>query len=144
MKILGIDHIGIAVNNIEKVMGFYSRALGLTLGGIEEMPDRHLKIGFIDVADRSPSETTRIELIEPTSSESVMANFIAKRGEGVHHFCFQVDDIEEALRHLRKEGFELIDKKPRQGAEGSKIAFIYPKSTGGVLIELKEKRRLRK
>jgi methylmalonyl-CoA/ethylmalonyl-CoA epimerase len=144
MKILGIDHIGIAVNNIDKVMGFYNRALGLNLSGTEEITDGHLKVGFIDIGDKSFSEMTRIELIEPTSSESTIAKFIAKRGEGIHHFSFQVDDIEEALKRLSKEGFELIDEKPRRGAAGSKIAFVHPKSTGGVLIELKEKRRLRK
>jgi methylmalonyl-CoA/ethylmalonyl-CoA epimerase len=144
MKILGIDHIGIAVNNIDKVMGFYNRALGLELSGIEEITDGHLKVGFIDVGDRSASDMTKIELIEPTSSESVVAKFIAKNGEGIHHVCFEVDDIEVALSHLSKEGFELIDNKPRRGAAGSKIAFVHPKSTGGVLIELKEKRRLRK
>lgn len=138
MKILGIDHIGIAVNNIEKVMDFYNRALGLRLGNIEEIPDRQLKIGFIDIGGRSPSEMTKIELVEPTSSESTVAKFIAKRGEGIHHLCFQVDDIEEALKRLSKEGFELIDKLPRRGAADSKIAFIHPKSTGGVLIELKQ------
>jgi methylmalonyl-CoA/ethylmalonyl-CoA epimerase len=144
MKILGIDHIGIAVNNIDKVMGFYNRALGLNLSGTEEITDGHLKVGFIDIGDKSFSEMTRIELIEPTSSESTIAKFIAKRGEGIHHFSFQVDDIEKALKRLSKEGFELIDEKPRRGAAGSKIAFVHPKSTGGVLIELKEKRRLRK
>lgn len=144
MKILGIDHIGIAVNNIDKVMGFYNRALSLTLSDIEEITDGHIKVGFIDVGDQSPSEMTKIELIEPTSSESVVAKFIAQKGEGIHHICFLVDDIEVALRHLSKEGFELIDNKPRRGAAGSKIAFVHPKSTGGVLIELKQKRRLKK
>ena len=138
MKILGIDHIGIAVNDIEKMLGFYIRTLGLRFGGIEEIPDRYLKVGFIDNSESSPSAKTRIELIEPTSPESTVAKFIAKRGEGIHHLCFHVDDIEEAIGQLVKGGFELIDKIPRRGAENSKIAFIHPKSTGGVLIELKQ------
>ena len=125
-------------------MGFYSRALGLELSSIEEITDGHLKVGFINVCDQSPLEMTKIELIEPTSSESVVAKFIAKNGEGIHHICFLVDDINGALEHLSKEGFELVDNEPRRGAAGAEIAFVHPKSTGGVLIELKEKRRLRK
>ena len=132
MKILGIDHIGIAVKNINQSMDFYRRGLGLELGGIEEIPDRDLKAGFIDVG------ATKIELIESTSDNSAIGKYIAKKGEGIHHICLLVDNIAKALEHFKSEGFELIDSQPRGGAEGSKIAFIHPKAAGGVLIELKQ------
>lgn len=138
MKILGLDHIGIAVESIEKAMEFYHKALGLTLDGVEEIADRHLKIGFINTKNDSSADNTRIELIEPTSTGTTISNFIKKRGEGIHHLCFLVDDIEEALERMRAEGFRLIDNRPQIGASGSRIAFLHPKTAGGVLIELKE------
>lgn len=132
MKILSIDHIGIAVKNINQALDFYRRGLGLELGGIEEIPERNLKAGFINVG------ATKIELLESTSDDSAIAKYIAKKGEGIHHICLLVDDIAEALEHFKAEGFELIDSQPRGGAEGSKVAFIHPKAAGGALIELKQ------
>ncbi len=132
MKIIGVDHIGIAVKNINRAMDFYRRGLGLDLGGIEDIPDRNLKVGFINIG------STKIELIESTSDDSAIAKYIAKKGEGIHHICLLVDDIAEALTHFKSEGFELIDSHPRGGAEGSKVAFVHPKAAGGVLIELKQ------
>ena len=132
MKILSIDHIGIAVKNINQSLDFYKRGLGLELDGIEEIPDRNLRVGFINIG------STKIELIESTSDDSTIAKYIAKKGEGIHHICLLVDNLTEALKHFKSEGFELIDNQPRVGAEGSKIAFIHPKAAGGVLIELKQ------
>jgi methylmalonyl-CoA/ethylmalonyl-CoA epimerase len=132
MKIIGVDHIGIAVNNIEKAFEAYRQGFGLELEGIEQIKDRNLRIGFLDMGN------THIELIEPTSIDSTIAKFIESRGEGLHHYCIRVDNINEALTHFNNFGYELIDKVPREGAAGSKIAFIHPKSFGGVLIELKE------
>ena len=132
MKVLGVDHIGITVSNIAKAMNFYNNGLGLKLGEIEEIKDRQLRIGFIDTG------STKIELIEPTSDDSTVAEFISRRGEGIHHICFKVDNLAKALQHMKNKGFDLIDSKPRNGAGGSKIAFVHPKSAAGVLIELKE------
>ncbi|MCD6163272.1 MAG: methylmalonyl-CoA epimerase [candidate division Zixibacteria bacterium] len=132
MKVLNIDHIGIAVKQISDSMEFYSSALGLKLGGTEEVPERHLKVGFIEIG------STRIELIESTSDESAIAKYIEKKGGGLHHICLSVDNIVEALTHMKNKGFKLIDNEPKDGAEGSKVAFVHPKSAGGVLIELKE------
>jgi len=132
MKISGMDHIGIAVSSINKAMDFYNQALGLELSGIENITDRDLKVGFIN------TDNIKIELIEPISEDSTIAKYIAKKGEGIHHICFKVENIIESLAKLKSGGFELIDKAPKDGAEGSKIAFIHPRSAGGVLIELKE------
>jgi len=132
LKVLSVDHIGIAVSDIAKAMNFYSNGLGLKLGEIEEIKDRQLRVGFIDTG------SAKIELIEPTSDDSTVAEFISRRGEGIHHICFKVDNLVKALQHMKNNGFDLIDNKPRDGAGGSKIAFVHPKSAGGVLIELKE------
>lgn len=132
MKVLGVDHIGIAVNSISKAIDFYQRALGLELEGIEDVPTRQLKVGFIDTG------SSRIELIESTSDESTIAKYLSKRGEGIHHICLKVDSLDKALEQLKNEGYELIDNEPQNGAGGSKIAFVHPRSAGGVLIELKE------
>ena len=132
MKVLGIDHIGVAVNSIEKAMDFYRRALNMELGGGEDIPERHLKVGFLETGD------ARIELIEATSEEAATAKYIAQRGEGIHHICIRVDDIEAALEQFKAEGFRLIDETAKPGAEGAKVAFVHPKSSNGVLIELKE------
>jgi methylmalonyl-CoA/ethylmalonyl-CoA epimerase len=132
MKILGVDHIGIAVKNLELAFAAYEKGFGLKLGGVELIPDRKLKIGFIDMGN------THVELIESTSPDTPIAKFIEKNGEGIHHYCLRVDNIEEALAHFKNIGYELIDKEPRVGAAGTKIAFIHPRSFGGVLIELKQ------
>jgi methylmalonyl-CoA/ethylmalonyl-CoA epimerase len=132
MKILGIDHIGIAVKNLESAFAAYEKGFGLKLEGVELIPDRNLKIGFLDMGN------THVELIEPTSADAAIAKFIEKRGEGIHHICVRVDNIEEALAHFKNIGYELIDNEPRSGAAGTKIAFIHPRSFGGVLIELKQ------
>ena len=132
MKVKGIDHIGIAVKKIDQAMDFYRKGLHLELGGREDIPERHLKVGFVETGN------TRLELIESTSDESAIAKYIAKKGEGIHHICLVVDNIDEALDQMKEEGFALIDNEPKPGAQGSRIAFVHPKSSGGVLIELKE------
>jgi methylmalonyl-CoA epimerase len=132
MKIIGIDHIAIAVNNIEVTAEFFNRAFGIGLSGTEKIPDRSLEIGMLDL------NNTKVELVEGKSPETTIAKYIAKKGEGIHHICVQVDNIDEVLGHLKARGFNLIDEKPRSGAEGARIAFVHPGSFGGILIELKE------
>lgn len=128
-----ISHIGIAVKDLDKGIAFYQK-LGLTLEAIEEVPSQMVKVAFFPVGD------TRIELLAPTSEESPIAKFIEKKGEGIQHLAFAVEDLPDALKQSEEEGIRLIDKEPRPGAHGADIAFLHPKSTGGVLIELcKEK-----
>jgi methylmalonyl-CoA/ethylmalonyl-CoA epimerase len=133
MKIKGIDHIGIAVKSIKDSAQFYQKALGLDISDEIEFPSQKLKLAF------TSSLGTKIELLEPTDKESTIGKFLEKKGEGIHHICFMVEDIENALEELKSKGIELIDQKPRLNPHNQKIAFVNPKSTGGVLIELKEK-----
>jgi methylmalonyl-CoA/ethylmalonyl-CoA epimerase len=132
MKPTHIEHIGIAVKSIEAALPFYENVLGLKCYAIEEVKDQKVKTAFMKVGQ------TKIELLEPTDPESTVAKFIEKRGEGFHHLAYAVEGIEEALTELEEKGVQLIDKKPRKGAEGLNIAFLHPKSTGGVLSELCE------
>ena len=133
MKTLKIDHIGVAVKSIEEVAKVYTELLGLEMHGIEEVQDQKVKVAFIPVGE------SEFELLEATDPESSVAKFIEKRGEGIQHIALRVDDIEKALEELKQKGVKLIDEKPRYGAGGAKIAFIHPKSTNGVLIELCER-----
>jgi len=133
VKILGIEHIGIAVNNIEKDALFWKLLLNNSKTVTEEVKEQKVKTEIFDTAHG------KIELLKATSPESQIAKFIKKRGKGIHHICFQVDDIKLAIKELTEAGVELIDKTPRVGVEGYMIAFIHPKSTGGVLVELAEK-----
>ena len=126
-----INHIGIAVKSIESGLAPY-RALGLEPEGEEVVEEQKVKVVFLTVGE------SRIELLEPTSPDSPVAKFIEKKGEGIHHIAFQVENIEEALAQAEAQGLKLIDKKPRSGAHGTRIAFLHPKSTGGVLMELCE------
>lgn len=125
-----LDHIGIAVKSIEERLHIWKNALGLTLVGIEEIHDQKVKVAKLD------ARGTKIELLEPIDKNSPIFKFIEKRGEGIHHLCFQVDDIEKALADMKSHNVRLIDEVPRIGAGGKKIAFIHPKDMGGVLIEL--------
>ena len=122
-----VHHIAIAVKNTDEVLETYSKVLGLKPSHSKEM--NQLKLTLIPIGD------VEIELVEPTSPETTIANFIESRGEGVHHICLEVEDIAEELRSLAAKGVELIDKEPREGVEG-RIGFIHPRSTNGVLIEL--------
>ena len=130
---MNLDHIGIAVKSIEKRLDIWKNALGLSLISMEEVPGQKVKVAKLDV------QGTMIELLEPMDEESPIFKFIEKKGEGIHHLCFQVPDIEKALIELKENGLRLIDEVPRTGAGGNKIAFIHPKDMGGVLIELSQK-----
>jgi len=129
MKPNYIEHIGIAVKNIDEAKKYYEEVLGLECYSIEEVKDQKVKTAFFMVGQ------TKIELLEATSDESPIAKFIEKKGEGIHHIAFAVNNTDEALKDAENKGITLIDKSARNGAEGLKIGFIHPKSTGGVLTE---------
>lgn len=131
--VLKIDHIGVAVENLEKSLQIYSGLLGLESGGTEEVAEQKVKVAFIPVGE------SEIELIESTSPDGPIARFIASRGPGIQHIAFRVEDIEKALEELKAQGVRLIDEKPRYGAGGARIAFLHPKETQGVLVELCER-----
>ena len=132
MKISHIEHIGIAVKNLEESIAFYEEVLGLECYNIEEVADQKVRTAFFMVGQ------TKVELLESTDPEGPIGKFIEKKGEGVHHMAFAVKGIEDALAKMDEKGIRLIDKNPRKGAEGLDIAFLHPKSTHGVLMELCE------
>jgi methylmalonyl-CoA/ethylmalonyl-CoA epimerase len=132
MKPSHIEHIGIAVNNLESALDFYEKVMGLTCYKIEEVPDQKVRTAFLMVGE------TKIELLESTDPEGPIGKFIEKRGEGIHHIAFSVEKIEEQLAHAQRMGVKLIDSTPRRGAEDLDIAFLHPKSAAGVLIEFCE------
>ena len=132
MKPSHIEHIGIAVTNLNDAISFYEKVLGLTCYNIEEVPDQKVRTAFFMVGQ------TKIELLESTDPEGPIGKFIARKGEGIHHIAFSVEKIEEQLIYAAEQGITLIDCKPRKGAEGLDIAFLHPKSTYGILIELCE------
>ena len=125
-----LDHIGIAVSSIDEALAFWEQALGLTFAGVEVVESQKVKTAFLPVGE------VMIELLEPTDADSAVAKFIEKRGAGIHHIAFYSDDIEGDLAKLKDAGVKLIDETPRRGAHGKLIAFLHPKSTGGVLAEL--------
>lgn len=128
-----IDHIGIAVGDLDKALDLYRGQLGLDFKGIEEVEEQKVRVAFFPVGE------SKIELLETTDPAGPVGKFIEKKGEGVHHLSFRVTDIESKLKQLKEQGVALIDEKPRYGAGGAKIAFLHPKSTGGILIELCER-----
>jgi len=130
-----IEHIGIAVKNLDQGIAYYEKVLGLKCYSIEEVKEQKVRTAFFMVGQ------TKLELLEATSDDSPIAKFIAKKGEGVHHIAFAVDDLPQKLNKIENAGVKLIDKEPRKGAEGLNIAFLHPKSTIGVLTELCEKPR---
>ncbi|MDD3108232.1 MAG: methylmalonyl-CoA epimerase [Alistipes sp.] len=132
MKVSHIEHLGIAVKSLETAIPYWEKMLGSKCYNIEEVPEQKVKTAFFKVGQ------TKIELLESTSPEGSIGKFIEKRGEGVHHVAFAVDGLEENLAECADNGIQLIDKAPRGGAEGLSIAFLHPKSTGGVLTELCE------
>ena len=129
-----IEHIGIAVTSLDEAIPFYEKVLGLDCYSIEEVKDQKVKTAFFKVGQ------TKIELLEPTDPESAIAKFISKRGEGIHHIAFAVNDIDRKLKEVEEKGVRLIDNVSRKGAEGMDIGFLHPKSTFGVLTELCEKK----
>ena len=134
MNISHIEHLGIAVKSLDEAIPYYENILGMKCYSIEEVADQKVKTAFFKVGQ------TKLELLEPTSDESPIAKFIEKRGEGIHHLAFAVEDgVANALAEMEGKGVRLIDKAPRKCAEGLNIAFIHPKSTHGVLTEFCEK-----
>lgn len=133
MKISKIEHLGIAVPNIEEALPYYEQVLGFKCYNIETVEDQKVRTAFLKVGE------TKIELLEPTSPESTIAKFLETRGQGIHHIAYSVEDgVENALAECEEKEIRTIDKKTRKGAEGLDIAFLHPKSTGGVLTELCE------
>ena len=133
MKIKKIDHIGIVVNDLEEVVNLYSDILGLHLERVGEVPEQGVRIAFLPVGD------SEVEILEPLDKTcGSIAACLEKRGECMHHLCFEVEDIEAALQELDARGVRLVDREPRTGDRGQKMAFLHPKSTYGVLIELYE------
>jgi len=132
MNISHIEHIGIAVKNIEESIKYYENILGLKCYALEEVKDQKVKTAFFMVGQ------TKIELLESTDPEGPIGKFVEKKGEGIHHLAFAVKGIENALTEMESKGVQLIDKFPRKGAEGLDIAFLHPKSTAGILTELCE------
>ncbi len=128
-----IDHIGIAVENIQEALAFFQQALGLPLERVDSEEGGRTDVAFMPVSGSD------VELVEPKDTDSGLAKYLAKRGEGIHHICFQVDDIDAALARLKEHGAQLIDETPRTNARGQRYAFIHPKSSHGVLIELYQK-----
>lgn len=131
-RIKRIDHVAIVVDDIEEALLFWRSALGLTLEHVEEVPDQEAVVAFL------PTGNTEVELVRPTTADSGIARFLDKYGPGVHHICFEVDDIEAVLNSLRAQGLRLINEDPVIGTGGKRIAFIHPESTHGVLVELYE------
>jgi len=135
MKPSHIEHIGIAVKNLEAAISLYEKVFGLKCYNIEEVTEQRVRTAFFQLGQ------TKIELLESTDSQGPIGKFIEKKGEGIHHIAFAVESIEEQLSHAKKMGVELIDNFPRKGAEGLDIAFLHPKSTSGVLIEICEDKK---
>lgn len=135
MKTTHIEHIGIAVKNLDEAISFYEKALGLKCYNIENVPDQKVRTAFFLVGQ------TKIELLESTDPEGPVGKFIEKKGEGMHHIAFAVENLPECLNEIEGKGIKLIDSKPRAGAEELNIAFLHPKSTFGVLTELCEKQK---
>jgi methylmalonyl-CoA/ethylmalonyl-CoA epimerase len=127
-----IDHIGIATNGIDDAARFYLESLGLQIEHVEEVASQKVRVAMLPLGE------SRVELLEPTSDDSPISRFLAKRGPGIHHLAIRVEDIRSSLAELKEKGARLIDEQPRPGAGGCLVAFIHPSSTGGVLLELVE------
>ena len=127
-----INHIAIAVNNIEEATKFYQEVMGLTLSGVEVVTAQKTKVGFFKIGE------SNIELVQPAEPDSPLVQFLETKGQGIHHICFEVEDVEAEVKDYLDKGATLIDQKPRPGAHNTKVAFIHPKSSSGVLIELCE------
>ncbi len=131
---LRVDHIGIAVKDLEQAKKFYTEVLGMECMGEEVVEEQKVKVCFIPCGD------SEVELLESTSPDGPIAKYIEKNGEGIQHLAIRVDDIEAALADLKAKGVRLIDEKPRYGAGGASIAFVHPKATGGILLELSQRK----
>jgi len=133
MKILKIDHLGIAVESIDQAAAFWKNTLGLPLEGSETVESQKVTTAFLPVGD------SEVELLESTAPDGPVARYIAKRGQGVQHVAFRVENLEEVLAELKEKGVPLIDEVPRPGAGGARVAFVHPKAANGVLVELCER-----
>lgn len=129
-KINNINHVAIVVDDMEKSLAFWRDALGIELHELRDVPAEKSQVAFLPVAG------AEIELVKPTSDDSGLAKYLAKRGPGMHHVCLEVDDIEGMMQHLKEKGIRLINEEPRTAADGKRYAFIHPESTSGVLVEL--------
>lgn len=125
-----INHIGIAVQSLDATLPFYREALGMIFKGEEEVAEQMVKVAMLQVGE------SKIELLEPTDPASPIAKFLEKNGPGIHHIAYEVEDIEAAIAHMLAQGARMIDAAPRNGAHGTRIAFVHPKSSNGVLTEL--------
>ena len=132
MNLSHIEHIGIAVKRLDEAIKFYQEVLGLKCYAVEEVADQKVKTAFFQIGQ------TKIELLESTDPEGPIGKFIEKRGEGIHHLAFATDNLNSSMNELKEKGIRLIDEKPRKGAEGLNIAFLHPRTTFGVLMELCE------
>ncbi len=132
MKALKIDHIGIAVKDASERLKLYKDLLGLEVTGSEELPERGLKVHFVKIGE------TRFELLEEISEKSEISSFLEKRGEGIHHVAIRVEGIENFIEKAKELGFKPLSDEPQKGAHGTKVVFLHPKTTGGILIELVE------
>lgn len=132
-----VDHIGIAVRSLDEALPFYIEVLQLEFLGIEEVDSQGVKVAFIKAGE------TKLELLEPTSEESPIAKFIEKRGEGLHHVALGVDSIQERINQMKEQGIRMLQDEPKIGAGGAQVAFLHPKSTGGILYEFCEKKGLK-
>lgn len=130
MKVLKLDHVGIAVKNMDETLKFYQDVLGLELADVEVVEEQKVKVAFLPVGD------TEVELLESTSEDGPIAKYIERNGEGVQHLAFLVENLEEAIEDMKNKGMRMIDEMPRYGAGGAKIAFMHPKSSYRVLVEL--------
>ena len=134
MKLDRIDHIGVAVKNLDESVKFYEESIGLKAKGFEVVEEQKVKVAFMPCGD------SELELLESTEPDGPIARFIEKNGPGIQHIAIRVDDIDEALEELKEKSVRLIDQTPRYGAGGARIAFVHPKATGGVLLELCERK----
>jgi len=129
-KVKQINHVAVVVEDMEKALSFWRDALGMELHGLRDVPAEKSQVAFL------PLPGSEVELVQPTTDDSGIAKYLAKRGPGMHHICLEVDDIEGMLSHLKSQGVRLINDEPRVGGDGKKYAFIHPESASGVLVEL--------
>ncbi len=127
-----INHIAIAVNNLEEAARFYQTVMGLTLSGVEVVTAQKTRVGFFRIGE------SNIELVQPAEPDSPLVKFLETKGQGIHHICLEVEDVEAEVKAFLEKGTTMVDQKPRPGAHNTKVAFVHPKSSGGVLIELCE------
>jgi len=132
MKILGLHHVAVAVDDIEKYQSIFEKLFGIQSGPVQTNKTNGISLSFLDL------NNSELEFIKPLDDDSPIAKFLANRGPGIHHFCVLVDDVHQAIKELKAKNIIMIDNNPRPGAAGSMIAFIHPHSTGGILIELKQ------